>query len=121
MLASVAYWLSAFSSCSTIYCRNDVAFLQDIIEANPEKVFVFSESPWMFLQNTHPYDCAILLLGHLHDYEEAKSIVSNTKFKTDVLAITPSAKENWNITQSNFKLKVLQYKNNSVQGKLMSQ
>ncbi len=96
-------------------------FLQDIVEANPENTFVLSESPWIYLQNTQPYDCAVLLLEHLHDYEEAKNTVSNTHFTTDVLIITSAVKEDWNITQPNFKLKVLQHKNDSLHGKLMSQ
>ncbi len=120
MLASVTYWLSALSSCGTIYSRPDVTLLSDIIESYPDKSFVFSESPWLYLQKTPSSDCAILLLGDLSEYEEAEKTVSSINLRTKVLIITPAPLEVLNITHPKFNLDILQYVNNSIKGTLIS-
>ncbi len=119
MLASVTYWLSALSSCSTIYSRNDVNFLQEIIHSNPQKSFVLSIHPWMYLKRTLSTDCAILLLDDISDYEEAEQVVSITHLRTEVFLITPLSQEDLNITQPKFHLNVLHYANNSIKGKIL--
>ncbi len=120
MLASVTYWLSALSSCSTIYSKNDVNFLLEIIHSNPQKSFVLSIHPWMHLKRTLSTDCAILLLDDISDYEEAAQVVSITHLRTEVFLITPLSQEDLNITQPKFHLNVLHHANNSIIGKIFT-
>ncbi len=110
-MASLSTWISALTSCTTIFSSGSLSLLHP----EPQKAVVNSEIPWIFLSMpdaTIP-DCTTLLIHNYEDLNNATDLVLKTRREiTFVLVLddnilSNSSEFDWNSYQTYFDIHII--------------
>ncbi len=121
-MVTLSTWISALTSCTTIFSSTTSPFLTNLVQQNLERALVIFEVPWEPLSMTDVKDCATLLIHNEADLKNAsESVLRSRKDINIVLSLSNTSSlysnRNWSSYQTHFDIHILAKKlNGDIEG-----